>query len=375
MHTFNTSPLHFLKPLSVVISSLFFISANALAQMPNTKKDLNISAKDKQIVIQELQQSMSKKYVFPEVADKVNVMLNQRQKNGDYDQITSAREFAKTLTEHLQLQTKDKHLNIHVELNEIPVGNANGEPSPEEKIRLDAEERQFMQAVNYGVEKIERLGGNVGYFELRGFGTTEIVGHAISAAMTLLHASDALIIDLRKNGGGSPQTVALIASYFTDPEVHLNDIYNRAENKTTQIWSTPYTAGPRYDKNKQVYILTSQRTFSAAEDLTYTLQSLKRSITVGEVTGGGAHPVDGQRLHPHFMASIPFGRSINPITKTNWEGTGVKPDILTNANDALGIAHRKALENLLTKEKHPGKKADIQRSLDKLMNEKSASVK
>jgi len=375
MYALNTSAQHILKPLSIAISSLFFLSANALAQMPDTKKDLTISAKDKQIVIQELQRTMSKNYVFPEVADKVNLMLNQRQKNGDYDQITSAREFAKTLTDQLRQQTKDKHLGIHVELNEIPLADANGEPSPEEKTRMDAEERQFMQAVNYGVERIERLGGNVGYFELRGFGSTEIVGHAISAAMTLLNASDALIIDLRKNGGGSPQTVALIASYFTDPEVHLNDIYNRAENKTRQIWSTPYTAGPRYDKNKQVYILTSQRTFSAAEDLTYTLQSLKRSITVGEVTGGGAHPVDGQRLHPHFMASIPFGRSINPITKTNWEGTGVQPDILCSANDALGIAHRKALENLLTKEKHPGKKADIQRSLDKLTNEKSTSTK
>ncbi|WP_395009587.1 S41 family peptidase [Undibacterium sp.] len=364
-----------LKPLLVIISSIFIISNSAMAQMPVAKKDLDITANDKQIVIQELQQGMSKKYVFPEVADKVNAMLKQRQKNGDYDKITSGQEFAKALTEHLQQQTKDKHLRIHVELDAIPVGNANGEPSPEEKIRMDAEERQFMQAVNYGVERIERLGGNVGYFELRGFGTTEIVGHAISAAMTLLNASDALIIDLRKNGGGSPQTVALIASYFTDPEVHLNDIYNRSENKTTQIWSTPYTAGPRYDKNKQVYILTSQRTFSAAEDLTYTLQSLKRSITVGEVTGGGAHPVDGQRLHPHFMASIPFGRSINPITKTNWEGTGVQPDILSNANDALRIAHRKALENLLTKEKHPGKKADIQHSLDKLTNEKNTSTK
>ncbi len=343
--------------------------------MQSATNDLLITAKDRQVVIQQLQQSISRKYVFPEVAQQVNTMLAQRQKNGDYDKITSAREFAKTLTEHLQQQTKDKHLSIHVELDAIPIGNENGEPGPEEKIRMDAEERQFMQAVNYGVERIERLGGNVGYLDLRGFGPTDIVGHAISAAMTLLNASDAMTIDLRKNGGGSPQTVALIASYFTDPEVHLNDIYNRSENKTRQIWSIPYTAGPRYDKNKQVYILTSQRTFSAAEDLTYTLQSLKRSITVGEVTGGGAHPVDRQRLHPHFMASIPFGRSINPITKTNWEGTGVQPDILSSANDALGIAHRKALENLLTKEKHPGKKADIQRSLDKLTNEKSASTK
>lgn len=365
MSTFQFSNQYLLT----IVSSFCLLASEAMAQVPQDKKDLNISAKDKQIVLQELKQSMSKKYVFPEVADQVNTMLEQRQKNGEYDKFTSAREFAKTLTTHLQQQTKDKHLNVFFEASEIPPADSNGEPSPEEKKRLDAEERQFMQAVNYGVERVERLGGNIGYFDLRGFGPTEIVGHAISAAMTLLNASDALILDLRKNEGGSPQTVALIASYFTDPEVHLNDIYNRAENKTTQIWTTPYTAGPRYDKNKQVYILTSQRTFSAAEDLSYTLQSLKRSITVGEVTGGGAHPVDGQRLHPHFMASIPFGRSINPITKTNWEGIGVKPDFLSNANDALGIAHRKALEHLLAKEKHPGKKADIQRTFDKLLKE------
>ncbi|MBC3873890.1 S41 family peptidase [Undibacterium flavidum] len=279
---------------------------------------------------------------------------------------SSAKEFSKLLTEQLRLQTKDKHLGVGFEADEIPATDDNGEPSVEEKSKMDAEERQFMQAVNFGVERIERLPGNVGYFELRGFGNTEIVGHAISAAMTLINASDALIIDLRKNGGGSPQTVALIASYFTAPETHLNDIYNRSENKTTQIWTTPYTAGPRYDKNKQVYILTSSRTFSAAEDLTYTLQSLKRTITVGEVTGGGAHPVESERIHPHFMANIPFGRSINPITKTNWEGTGVQPDILSKADAALTIAHRKALENLLEKEKHPGKKADVQRALNSL---------
>lgn len=334
--------------------------------MQSATNDLQITAKDRQVVIQQLQQSMSKKYVFPEVARQVNTMLAQRQKNGDYDKITSGKEFSKILTAHLRLQTKDKHLGVQFEADTIPLANANGELSLEEKNKMDEEERTFMRAVNFGVERVQRLPGNVGYFELNGFGNTELVGHAIGAAMTLLNASDALIIDLRKNGGGSPQTVALIASYFTAPEVHLSDIYNRAENTTMQIWSSAYTSGPRYDKHKQVYVLTSQRTFSAAEDLAYTLQNLKRSITIGEVTGGGAHPVDGERLHPHFMANIPYGRSINPISKSNWEGVGVQPDVLTKASDALKIAHTKALENLLKTETHPGKKADLQRAMTKL---------
>lgn len=354
-----------LHKIALFSSLLFCFSAQA--QRPPAK-NISIDAATKQTVISNLNQAMHKKYIFPTVAKKVEAMLQKRLKAGDYEKISGAEEFAKTLTEHLQTETHDKHLSVDYEEGEIPIEETDSVKKQEEIERNAEEERGFMKSVNFGIERLERLPGNVGYLELRGFGTTEIVGHAISAAMTLLNASDALIIDLRKNGGGSPDTVALLASYFIPAETHLNDIYNREEDKTTQIWSSAYTAGPRYDKNKRVYVLTSKDTFSAAEDFSYTLQSLKRSTTIGEVSGGGAHPVGPVRLHAHFNAGIPYGRSINPITKTNWEGVGVNPEVKVEAESALKTAHILALRTLLEAEKHPEKRASIERALKKLQN-------
>nr|WP_315468997.1 S41 family peptidase [uncultured Undibacterium sp.] len=330
--------------------------------------EMVINSTTKNAIIKKLNQEMQEKYVFPDVAKKVSAMLQKRQKDGDYEKITSAEEFANTLTEHLQAETHDKHLSIEFSVDEIPQNNTDTAQKQADIDKQAAEEIAMMKSFNFGVERVERLPGNVGYFELRGFGNTAIVGHAIDAAMTLLNASDALIIDLRRNGGGEPSTVALLASYFTPADTHLTDIYHRAKDTTQQFWSVSHTNAPRYDKNKKVYILTSKQTFSAAEGFTYTLQGLKRSTTIGEVSGGGAHPVDDVRLHPHFMAAIPYGRSISPITKTNWEGVGVVPEIKVEAEKALKTAHVLALNNLIAVEKDPGKRENLTSTLKKLQS-------
>jgi C-terminal processing protease CtpA/Prc len=354
---------------SLLLMSALFLSTTIQAQTPppaGAGADLHLDTATRNAVIETLKQELNQKYVFPEVAKKLEKVLLKRQKNGDYDRISSAQQLAKTLTEDLQAEAHDKHLNVHFEEREIPPENPDAKASPEELKRVADEELQFMKSVNFGVEKLERLPGNVGYLEMRGFGTTELVGHAIAAAMTLLNASDAMIIDLRKNGGGSPTTVALLASYFNPVDTHFTDIYHRKGNTTTQIWSNAYTAGPRYDGNKKVYVLTSKDTFSAAEDFAYTMQSVKRSTTIGEVSGGGAHPGEVSRLHAHFSAFIPFGRSINSITKSNWEGVGVIPEIKVSADKALKTAHGMALKQLLETEKNPAKKHSLERVLSKI---------
>lgn len=363
----NTSQFFTKKPLHslLLIACLNMTSTLALAQAPQAKT-LTISAAEKSDVIHALMQNMTKKYVFPEVAKKVNLILVEHLKNSTYAKISDANQFAKALTKDVQAETHDKHLSIDFEEEEIAIRDDKGESSAEEKAKETQEEITFMKAMNFGIERIERLPGNIAYIDYRGFGTAEIVGPALSAAMQLVHASDALIIDLRKNGGGSPATVALLASYFLPAETHLNDIYNREENTTTQMWTSAYTASPRYDAAKKVYVLTSKDTFSAAEDFAYTLQSLKRSITVGEVTGGGAHPVAPARLNAHLMGIIPVARSISPITHGNWEGVGVIPEMKTDANEALKLAQRDAITHLLKTETHPGKKRSLERALAKL---------
>jgi C-terminal processing protease CtpA/Prc len=167
----------------------------------------------------------------------------------------------------------------------------------------------------------------------------------VSDAMNRLADTDALIIDLRRCRGGARRTITLLMSYFFDKSIHLSDAYDRLTDSTHQSWSLASVPGRRYGQ-KDVYILTSKFTFSAAEDISYTLKNLKRATVVGETTGGGAHPVMGRRLNDHFFVMVPFARYISPVTKTNWEGVGVEPDIKAPASHALKVAQLAALKKL-----------------------------
>ncbi len=139
--------------------------------------------------------------------------------------------------------------------------------------------------------------------------------------------------------------VALIATYLFDGPVHLSDIYNRREDSTTQYWTLPYVRGKRLPSTP-TFVLTSGRTFSGAEDFAYNLQAIKRVTVIGERTGGGAHPTMFQPLDGHFSVGVPFARSINLTTKTNWEGTGVTPDVQMKSTEALQAAHRLAVNTI-----------------------------
>ncbi len=144
--------------------------------------------------------------------------------------------------------------------------------------------------------------------------------------------------------GAIPEMVSLIASYLFDEPTHLNDLYNRKENATTQYWTLPYVPGKRL--SVPAFVLTSHETFSGAEEFTYDLKELKRATIVGETTGGGAHPTDIIRVNEHFLMAMPVERPINPVSKTDWEGKGVTPDVPVKADDALATAEKLASEKI-----------------------------
>jgi len=202
-----------------------------------------------------------------------------------------------------------------------------------------------MERTNCGFEKIEILPDNIGYLKFNVFADTAICGPTAIAAMNFLGHVDSLIFDLRGNGGGDPKMIALISTYLFDQPTHLNDLYNRKEDATTQYWTLPFVPGNRL-ADKPVFVLTSKFTFSGAEEFSYNLKNLKRATIIGETTGGGAHPVSGHRIDDHFTIGVPFARAINPISKGNWEGTGVEPDVPSTASEALDVAEKLAEERI-----------------------------
>jgi C-terminal processing protease CtpA/Prc len=174
-------------------------------------------------------------------------------------------------------------------------------------------------------------------------GEPAICASTAIAAMNVLADSVTLIIDLRDTRGGAPGMVALICSYLFGEPTHLDDIYDREAHTTEHTSTWTYVPGKRFI-DTPVFVLVSKKTFSAAEELSYDLKALKRATLIGETTGGGAHLVGPRRLDDHFFIEVPFGRFINPVTGTDWEGTGVAPDVEASAADALAEALRRARE-------------------------------
>jgi C-terminal processing protease CtpA/Prc len=286
---------------------------------------------------------------------EIKIHLHRQLKKGAYKKITDPEKFAVRITKELQDISKDLHLKVS-----YLSGTTHKEPprDPEEFIR-------HMEFKNNGFEELKRLPGNIGYLKLNNFMHSYYGGDTAVAAMNFLANTDALIIDLRDNQGGSPTMIQLISSYFFDIPVHLSSFYVRKDNITTQSWTFSHVPSPRLS-NTPLYILISKKTFSAAEEFVYNLKCLKRAIVIGEATRGGAHPVnfyDFPQLK--FGIDVPYARSINPVTKSNWEGKGVQPDIESPGENALEKAYEKALQDLMEKSKDDTmKQEEIRNDLD-----------
>lgn len=307
---------------------------------------VHIEPTEQKQVIDSVSKRLLDNYVFPEVAKKMSDLLQDNYKKGVYKTTVSVATFAEKLTDDLRSISKDKHLRVGFNpkmAQELRTSQNGGNDGPSEAYLED------MRMGNYGFKEVKLIEGNVGYLDLRGFSHTRFAGETAVAAMNFLSNASALIIDLRNNGGGSPSMIQLITSYLYGAEpVHLNNFYYRPANENTQTWTLPHIQGKRRP-DVPVYVLTSKKTFSAAEEFTYNLKNLKRATIIGETTGGGAHPGGTMPATDRFTVWVPTGRAINPITKTNWEGTGVSPDIEVKADEALLTAHVKALEGLVAK--------------------------
>ncbi|MDQ3549409.1 MAG: S41 family peptidase [Chloroflexota bacterium] len=310
----------------------------------SSELDLDIDETTRAEVIDGVVSRLRGRYVFPQVGERMETHVRARVAAGDYNGIVTAKALSEQLTDDIREISNDGHLRVRYSVEPRPLYTEEhiGD-NPERAEEYLQEARQ----ANYGYRKVERLAGNVGYIEQVGLHDVTKAAPMAMAAFNLIADTDALIIDLRANGGGDPRHVALICSYLLPEEpVHLNSFYSREDEGIQQFWSWAWLPGRRY-LDTPVWVLTSERTYSGAEELSYNLKTLGRATLVGETTGGGANPVNLYQINAHFEISIPFARAVNPITGGNWEGTGVTPDVPVPADDALTTAYALALHAVL----------------------------
>ena len=324
-----------LKGLCVLI--LLCIGSNLSAQELNKQEKNN--------TIEAVSRVLNESYIFPGIAEKIELHLAKKLKKGEYKTVSDPYLFAQELTKDVQSFNGDKHLRVLYEPERI--SREDQATTEQEENELEQHYLEDIKRNNYGFKELKILDGNIGYLNLSSFSDVAYGGATAEAAMQMFSSVGALIIDLRSNGGGSPRMVQLLCTYFFDNNpVHLNSFYRREENSTDQFWTLPYIKGERMP-DVAIYILTSGGTFSAAEEFSYDLKHLNRAQLIGETTGGGAHPGGRIKATKNFNVWTPTGRAINPITKTNWEGVGVKPHI--KSKNALETAHTKALDSLYKK--------------------------
>ncbi len=294
-------------------------------------------------IIQCLSEKLRAIYVFPDTAEEICACFQKHLDEGDYTTTTEGELFALALTLHMQEVSHDEHLWVRWHSEALP--NHEGQLR-QNKDWLELKKLEA-QLDNYGLHRVERLPGNIGYLDIHYFHRPAWGGDTAVAAMGFLANVNALIIDLRHCQGGYPGMIALICSYlFGEDPIHMDSIYWRDDDMTQQYWTLPFVPGKRLE-DKPVYVLIGKGTFSGGEGLAYILQSRQRAKLVGEKTDGGAHTGASYRLHPHFEAFIPLGRGINPVTGTDWEGKGVIPDIPAAEEQSFEVAYQMALKSIL----------------------------
>jgi C-terminal processing protease CtpA/Prc len=326
-----------------ILCLLIIVFVSPVKSQNNEGSGKSLNSSEKTAAVSSINKLLFDNYIFPEVSKEMEKYINTKLKAGEYDNISDPVKFAEELTKDLQSVSKDKHIRVQYNPEQIKRMKERGEKDDE---AVSPEFIQQMKSENYGFKKVEILNGNIGYIDFRNFGPGEYIKDKVADVMGYVEDCNALIFDMRYNGGGDPTGIQVISSYlFSEEPVHLNDLYFRPKDTTEQYWTLKDIKGKRMP-DVPVYVLTSSYTFSGAEEFSYNLKNLKRATIVGETTGGGAHPGGMNIADDNFVIFVPIGRAINPISKTNWEGTGVSPDIDISSTKALTKAHILALETI-----------------------------
>ncbi len=318
-----------MKLLTALSLSAALLAGAAAAQTP-------IAPRAK---VEALAAAIDAQFYDPARAGRIAAELRAEARKGTYDKLTDPRDFAAALTERLRPQDGHFAVNWTPPAAASTAGPARSGPPP-----------FLSRRGGYGFVAVKVLPGNIGYIDMRGFADFAPTGdqaarQAADAALALVAGTDALIFDMRDNGGGSAVMVGYLVGHFVPDGAKIyNTFKTRGEPDSDEAPTVPIT-GRRLDV--PLYVLTSGRTASAAESFAYTLQAAKRASVVGEASAGGANPGGGAPLGDGLSVFISSGTPINPITGKNWEGTGVTPDVAVPAAQALDRAQQLALTQLV----------------------------
>jgi hypothetical protein len=322
---------------TLAIITLFFLNIDLSICQENP-----ISKKYKEQSIQKLSHLINDFYVSPEIANLTVKHLELLLKEGHFKQFKNDITFAAALTKSVQEINNDKHMRI----------SAN-KPYKEPKNSSEGRAEEILgylewsRTYNAGFNTVKVLEGNVGYLDLRGFAGLDKGKPMADAYMKLISNCDAIIVDLSQNGGGEPSMVQYLCSYFFDQKILLNSLYWREGARTQEFWTIDSVGGVKMP-DVPLFVITSNGTFSGAEEFSYNMQTQKRATLVGQTTGGGANPGSRKMINENLNVFIPLGKAINPITKTNWEGVGVIPEVKTSIEESFNKAHELAKKSAET---------------------------
>ena len=319
--------------LTVQFCSVYSNNFSVFAQDNNI-----VDTQYKMKVLQKIDSLLQTKYVLPEMAKKYAAEFREKYENGDYNSCRNSEEFAVQITADLFAITNDKHIKFRV------IESSNIGEKPENSLHHPIRYHILGINENKGFSRIEWMEGNIGYLDIRRFYLYPDIQDLVDCSMNLLLNANAIIIDLRENGGGSGD---YLSSYFLKYPTQLNSWYSRENDFVTEFWTSQKTGLERLTE-VPLFLLTSKRTFSAAESFAYDMKVQKRATIVGDSTKGGAHSVDLYKIDNQFEIYISTARAINPVTGGNWEGTGVTPDVIVPSVSALDtaiiLARRAAVE-------------------------------
>ncbi len=313
-----------------VITGLIILSAIPIGAAQSGRE---IDGKRAENVIDSISSLLNQYYVFPDVAKKIAVQLKEEYAQGRFNNLKTEEEFAEKVNLEMKSIAHDLHLRFSLAGGSISTGT-NRRKALNYNYQIVNDIREF------GFFRTGKMNNGIGYLEILGFPPLDSAKKSIDAAMDDLTDSKALIIDVRRNGGGVPVTIRYVCSYFFEKPTHINSIYWRYLDKTVDFITLEKVDG-RKMVDVPIFVLTSSFTVSGGEEFAYNIQTQKRGVLIGEVTAGGANPSDVFSVE-NFRLSIPTGRAINPITKKNWEGIGVQPDVEIEAARALESAFETA---------------------------------